>query len=221
MPFNIKRNLFLQANFKIMDSFFVGFGIAFMGLVPPGMLNMSAVRIALEDGLREALKFSVGACLVVGIHSFIAMTFSVYLNNHPSIIELLKVLSVLVFFALSGFFFMQSKKKFDVEVKKQKGNKILNGFIMSNMNMLGIPFYCGASLALSAKNPSILDGSAKFILVLGAILGAFTLFSIYSLFAKIVKTKLSFISENINLILAVFFFFLGSLVLLKIFLKNI
>jgi threonine/homoserine/homoserine lactone efflux protein len=193
---------------NVVKSFIIGFSIGFIGLLPPGMLNMSSLRVSLENGLKEAIKFSIGASLVVGIHSFIAFTFSNYLQQHPEIIARLKWLGIFVFFILSILFFRKSRQKQNLRGKESKGNMIRNGFLLSNMNMLGIPFYLGASIALGTKTPEILTGIGKTFLVSGAMFGAFTLFSCYSIFAKLIKTRISYIAENINLILSILFFIL-------------
>jgi threonine/homoserine/homoserine lactone efflux protein len=193
---------------KRLESFIIGFGISFMGLLPPGMLNMSSVRVSLESGLREALKFSFGASAVVGLHSFIAFSFSKYLSQHPEIIAQLKGIGLIIILILSIYFYKKSRTKEEYKGKESKGNMMWNGFFLSNMNMLGIPFYFGASIALGSKKPEILSGIGKTFLVAGAMLGAFTLFSSYSLFAKVIKRRILFITENINLILSVLFFIL-------------
>ncbi len=46
--------------------------MAFGGLLPPGILNMTAVRSTIETNKRSGLFFSLGAALIVIPQSFIA-----------------------------------------------------------------------------------------------------------------------------------------------------
>jgi len=44
---------------------FYGVVMAYFGLISPGMLNMTALKIRINVGKIESLKFSLGACIIV------------------------------------------------------------------------------------------------------------------------------------------------------------
>ena len=46
-------------------NFFVGYLASFIGLIPPGLLNMTAAKIGVKQGRKPALIFSVGVIGVV------------------------------------------------------------------------------------------------------------------------------------------------------------
>lgn len=194
---------------------FFGFIMSFGGLLAPGMLNMTAVRTSIERGKKAGIVFSAGAASFVFVQASIALIFANYLNNHPEIIENLKIAATVVFFLLAIFFFIQARKKFNSEGKQKKGNYFLIGLLMSSMNMLAIPFYLGISTYLSTKGQIILKQPHITIFVVGAVLGAFFLFVIYASFATVIQNKAQFIAKNINYILSVLFLFLGLLTLIK------
>ena len=195
---------------------FFGFIMAFVGLLAPGMLNMTAVRTSIENGKKAGIVFSGGAASVVFLQASIALIFTNYLNQHPEIIEKLKIAGVVVFFILAIFFFLQARKSSKAEGKARKGNLFFIGMFMSSMNMLAIPFYLGMSTFLSAKEQLILEQPYITIYVLGAALGAFMLFVTYVSLATIIVKKVQFIAKNINYILSVLFLILASLTLVKI-----
>ncbi|MCF6223063.1 MAG: LysE family transporter [Flavobacteriaceae bacterium] len=195
---------------------FLGFVMAFISLVPPGMLNMTAVRTAIEKNRKSAIFFSFGAAIIVIPQAYIALAFAKYFVKHPEIIDRLTIAGIVVLFVLSVFFFFQARKKFKGEGKEKKGNFILIGMFMSTMNMLAIPFYLVLSSVLETKGLLIMSQPYISIFVGGVFFGAFALFTLYVIFASIIEKKAQFIARNINYILSILFFVLGILTLIKI-----
>lgn len=200
---------------QYISHLFLGFIMAFVSLVPPGMLNMTAVRTRIERNKKDALLFSLGAALVVIPQAYIALAFAKYFVKHPEVVDRLKIAGIVVLFTLSVFFFFQARKKFKGEGKKRKGNFILVGMFMSVMNMLAIPFYLVLSSVLEKKGLLIMNQPYISIFVGGVFLGALSLFVVYVLFAAVIERKAQFIARNINYILSVLFLGLGILTLIN------
>lgn len=190
--------------------------MAYIGLLPPGMLNMTTVRTTIEKGSRAGLLFALGAASVVLIQASVALIGANYLNKNPEVIESLKVAGVVVFMLLAIFFFIQARKKFKAEGKEKQGNFFFTGLFMSSINMLAIPFYFGWSAVFSAKGWLIMEQPYILIFVIGAMLGAFALLLTYSGFANVIVKRAQFIARNINYILSVVFVFLGISTLLNV-----
>ncbi len=195
---------------------FWGFVMAFLGLLAPGMLNMTAVRTSIENGRRSGIIFSAGAASVVFIQASIALIFANYLNHHPEIIEQLQMAGIFVFILLAIFFFLQAKKQFKAKGKANKNNIFFTGMLLSSMNMLAIPFYLGLSTYLSARGNLVLKQPYIILFVIGAVLGAFSLFATYTYFSNFIVRRAQFIAKNINYILSILFVLLAITTLLKI-----
>ena len=192
----------------------IGFLSAFIGLLAPAMLNMTAARTSIEKGKRAGIQFAAGAASVVFLQGFIAVTFAKYLVANPEIIT--KVAAVVVLFGLSIFFFLQARKKFKVKGKQKKGNNFITGFLMSSLNMLAIPFYLAMATLAESKGWMEIEKPFSIIFVFGAVLGAFSLFSIYAVFAEKIAKKAAFIAKNINYILSVLFIVLAMFTFIKL-----
>ncbi|WP_299522868.1 hypothetical protein [uncultured Lutibacter sp.] len=190
--------------------------MAYFGLISPGMLNMTALKIRINTGKAESLKFALGASSIVFFQAGIALFFADYFANNPKIIEILKVAGVFVFFALAIFFFFLSRKKMTSNFKNTNQNYFVRGLAMSSVNMLAIPFYLGLSIYLVSVNKIVIQQPYIFLFVIGAAIGSFLLFYTYILFAKIIIKKVSFIATNINIILSILFLGLGILTLIKL-----
>ncbi|MEE9439197.1 MAG: LysE family transporter, partial [Saprospiraceae bacterium] len=187
----------------------VGFGAAFVGLLAPSMLNMTAARTSIEKGKSAGIQFAAGAASVVFIQGFLAVTFAKYLVAHPEIIMQLKKAAIFVLLGLAVFFFIQARKQFNAEGKKKKGSSFLSGIAMSSLNMLAIPFYLTMATLAETKGWMEIKMPYSLIYVIGAVLGAFSLFATYASFANIIANKAQFIAKNINYILSGLFIFLA------------
>ncbi len=206
---------FLIISMSYLVHIALGFVMAFLSLIPPGMLNMTAVRTTIEKNRNEGIWFSLGAALIVIPQAFIALVFARYFSEHPEVVQRLQLAGIVVLFLLSIVFFFQARKKFKGEGTKRQGKSFWIGMLMSAMNMLAIPFYLVLSSVL--ENRGLLNTEQPFInlFVSGVFLGAFTLFFVYVQFAQIIVKRAQFIARNINYILSLLFFVLGILTLIK------
>ena len=193
-----------------------GYVCAFLGLTPPGMLNMTSVRTALEKGPRSGMWFALGAALVVIPQAFIALVFARYFAEHPEVVERLNYAGLAVLFLLSVVFFFQARKKFKGEGSRKKGKSFVVGALMSSMNMLAIPFYLVLSSVLENRGLLITEQPYINLFVTGVFLGAFSLFMVYVKFAAVIQKRAQFIARNINYILSALFLVLGILTLIKV-----
>lgn len=193
----------------VLLHFIVGFLMAYIGLLPPGMLNMTTARTTLLHGINKSLRFASGACIIVGIHGVIAFYFAEFLKTNPQIIANLRIAGMFVLAGLSYFFWKKAKSQFRISGKEDLKNPFIAGLVMSSLNMLGIPFYLGMSTILASKELIILEWPYNMFLTMGATLGSFTLFMTYGYFANVIDKKIGFISKNINLILSIVFLILS------------
>ena len=196
---------------------FYGIVIAYLAMISPGMLNMTALKVRIESGKLESFKFSLGAAIIILIQAGIALFFADYFVKNPAIIEQFKIIGVFVFFILAIFFYYLSRKKIDPKASTGKGNFFIKGLVMSSLNMLSIPFYLAFSIFLAEKGYIIIKQPNILFYVGGIFIGALLLFYTYVHFAELITKKVSFIAKNINLILSGLFVVLGIMTLVRLF----
>ncbi len=196
--------------------FLIGFIMAYVGLLPPGMMNMTAMRNAILHGLRPALQFAAGAASIVLIQAFLALYFANHLNAHPDILVTLKKVAVVVFVVLAWHFFRMSRKPPGQKTKTVQQGLYLAGVAMASMNMLAIPFFFGYSAILELNGWIRIASPFYFFFVTGAAMGAFALFSTYARFATYISARIGLIARNINLILSLLFVVLSVVTLLSL-----
>jgi threonine/homoserine/homoserine lactone efflux protein len=180
------------------------------------MLNMTALKISIETGRPESLRFSAGAAFVVFIQASIALIFVDFFVRRPEIVSFLEGAAVFVFFGLAVGFYLLSRKK--VKVSQEKTRRyFLRGMGMSSLNMLAIPYYLALGLYLAAEGKLQLELLYKLLFTTGAALGTMLLFFTYVSFGRKIAMRVAFIVRNINLILSMLFIVLGILALVQSF----
>ena len=187
--------------------------IAFIGMVPPGMLNMTALKIRMERGRPESYKYAFGATSIIFFQAAVAVVFADFFIKNPFVIDYLRLIGIVVFFILAGVFYALSKREINIdsEEQKPKGKYFMRGAGMSALNMLAVPFYLAIAMYLASESKLILEPTYKFLFAIGAALGAAILFYIYISSSNLISRKASFIARNINIILSVLFLVLAVL----------
>ena len=187
----------------------LGFGVAFSTTLLPGLLNMTAAKVSILEGRRNALIFSTGAAIVVLLQAYIAVTFAKLINSRPDIVSLLEEVGVLIFFILTVYFLLISKKKKPkaadavAKIRSKTGNFFL-GMALSALNFFPIPFYVFVSISLSTAKIFLFTNFYIFFFVIGAMGGAFLVFYLYIVFFKKFEHRTEFFMRNIN-------YFIGSI----------
>ena len=87
----------------ITPLFFV-FLCAFVGITPPGLINMTAAKVNHKEGKRNALWFIFGALLVICIQVFFSILFAKIINRRPDLVALLREIGFCIFTALTIYF---------------------------------------------------------------------------------------------------------------------
>ena len=81
-----------------------GFVAAVIGIIPPGLINLTAAKVSLVDGKKRAMVFVLGALLVIFVQTYISVIFAQYINNHKEIVVLLREIGLVIFSLLSIYF---------------------------------------------------------------------------------------------------------------------
>lgn len=196
----------------ILTAVLAGLSMALIGFITPAMLNMNAVRNALEKGVGAGIMYSIGAALINATQALIAFSFLKYFDANPEVIEWLKRGGAFVLFGLSYFFYTKSKKAVGVKDSSRSLHPFAEGMLLSTLNMLALPYYFAASFALDSAGTLDIVSPINYYMTGGVFLGGLIMFSGYSVMADRVAKRIEWISKNINLLLAVLFLALGLLV---------
>lgn len=189
---------------NLIISLFSGFISAFIGITPPGLLNMTAAKVSLKEGRRNAFWFVSGALVVIFIQVYLAVLFARIINARPDIILLLREVGFGIFGSLTVYFLWIAKqpKIKKPKIKKQsKKKRFFLGMLLSALNFFPIPYYVFVSVSLYSYTVFSFDVTSVFTFVSGAVLGSVLVFYFYIAFFQKIEKKADYLLRNMNKII--------------------
>lgn len=163
-------------------NFIVGYLASLIGLIPPGLLNMTAAKIGVKQGRKPAMVFSLGVLIVVCLQTGLGLAFARYIERHPEVVDLLQKVALGIFLALTFYFFVLAKdtrREIPKGVKRSKTNRFLYGLLLSALNLLPIPYWVYVSISLSALGWFFFDPLVIGWAILGSAMGTFSMLLLY------------------------------------------
>lgn len=162
---------------KLLRLFWLGMMISFVGTLPLGTLNISAMQISVSDGTKPALLFALGALLVEVIYVRLSLVAMNWISGKKKIFRILEWATVILIFALavSSFFAAAHPSVQKNVILSNSIHRFWLGVMLSAINPLQIPFWFGWSTALFSRK--ILESKAAhfnvytFGIGLGTLLG--------------------------------------------------
>ncbi len=182
---------------------------ASLGVIPPGMLNISIASLSITQNKKQAIQFLYGAILIVFVQSYIGFYFAKYFESHPQITSNLKVIATVIFSLLTIYFIGKGvQDKFssqNIDFSKTRDHKSISNFwrgiLLSSLNLFPIPYYVFISLFLGTLIKIQYDFFTAIIFSFGAMLGSGIIFWGYAAYFKNKENKMSFFIHNINFII--------------------
>jgi threonine/homoserine/homoserine lactone efflux protein len=188
----------------LITSLFLGFVTAFIGITPPGLINMTAAKVNLKEGKKSALWFVFGAVIIIFGQAYLAILFARYIDSRPEVIILLREAGFVVFTILTIYFLWIAKKP---KVKNGKIKKISTtkrfflGMLLSALNFFPIPYYVFVSVTLASYKLFSFEMIPVFVFVNGVVLGSFLVFYCYITFFEKIENKTDYLIKNMNTII--------------------
>jgi len=189
---------------NLIISLFSGFISAFIGITPPGLLNMTAAKVGMKEGRRNAFWFVSGAVLVIFVQVYLAVLFARIINTRPDIILLLREVGFGIFGTLTVYFLWIAKKPKikQPKIKKYSEKKrFFLGMLLSVLNFFPVPYYVFVSISLSSYALFSFDITSVFLFVSGAVLGSALVFYFYIIFFEKIEKRADYLLKNMNTII--------------------
>ena len=181
--------------------FFLGLIIALIGVVPPGLLNMTAAKVSLKEGHSRGIIFSIGVCLIVFLQTYIAAMFARYLSNHPNTVEILRQVAFVIFVLITIYYLFISKSnpKPDLEPHaKSKPSRFFQGMFLSAINVFPIPYQAYMTITIAGFGWFAFDAISILTYCSGAATGTFVMLYVYIFFFDKIKNKNLTSQKNMN-----------------------
>ena len=183
---------------------FFGFFAALVGVSLPGLLNMTAVKIANQQGRKSVTLYVGGALCVILLQTYIAVFFARLIESSPFITEILQEIGLFIFGALTIYFLGFAKKKDNGKPAKTlayQKNPFVYGFFLASINLFSIPYYVFLSITLFSYDYAMNEKLNNLFFSIGVTLGSALMFYLYVLLFKKSSEEDTFVMRNINYII--------------------
>lgn len=184
--------------------FFLGLIIAFVSVIPPGLLNMTAAKISLKEGSNRGILFSIGVCVIVCLQTYLAAIFAKYLSNHPEVIEILQRVAFVIFVLITIYYLLLARKqpKPNVEANiRSKHSRFFQGILLSALNVFPIPYQAYMTLTIASFGWLTFETYSIIAYVAGAASGTFVMLYIYIFFFDKIKNEKLTSQKNMNYVI--------------------
>jgi len=172
---------------SILINFIIGLVASFVGVIPPGLLNMSAAKISMKEGRKKAFLFSLGVAVVVLIQTFIALIFARYIDRNPDVVDMLQKVALGIFLSLTIYFFFIAKDKPTETIKEvnhSKTNRFFSGMFLAALNLLPLPYWVYISITFSSFGWFSFSQPELWACVIGSAIGTFMVLVLYAWFFR-------------------------------------
>lgn len=199
--------------------FLITYFAALLGVVPPGLVNMSVAKTCVQRGKKAGMFVAVGASIVVLIQALIAILLAKYIFNNPFVQNILLRTGLVIFILMMVYFFvMAQRKRKQVEVSDTTGTKsIMKGMAIAALNIFPIPYFCAIGAALNVGGNVDYHIFQILIFILAASLGTFSTLYFYVIFFIRIEEKAVFFSKYSNYFMAILMLILVIITLFRIF----
>lgn len=184
--------------------FLITYFAALLGVVPPGLVNMSVAKTCVKRGKKNGIYVAVGASFVVLIQALIAILLARYIFNNPIVQNVLLRSGLVIFMIMMVYFLIMAKRKQkEVEVSPTSGvRSILKGVMIGALNVFPIPYFVALGAALNVNGNVEYHLLNNTVFVLAASLGTFTTLYLYALFFAKIEAQGTFFARYSNYFMA-------------------
>ena len=189
---------------------------ALIGVIPPGLVNMTVAKTCVEKGKRNGMYVAIGSTIIVLIQAFIAILLAKYIFDHPFVKKMMLRAGLVIFSILAIYFFIKARSKKKIShSKKANANSILKGMLVAVLNIFPIPYFVAIAGAMNVSSGVEYDWSMIISFAFAAALGSFTTLYLYVLSFLKIEEKVEQVAKYSNYFMAVLMFILVVITVIR------
>lgn len=199
--------------------FLITYFAALIGVVPPGLVNMTVAKTCVEHGKKNGMYVAVGATIVIFFQALVAVLLAKYIFDHPYVKNIILRAGLVIFIILTVYFFIKARKDSEIvsDTTISNRNSILRGMLISVLNVFPIPYFVAIGAALNVGGGISYDILLMLTFVLAASLGSFTTLYLYVLSFHKIEDKTSIFTKYSNYFMTLLMLILVIITLIRIF----
>ncbi len=198
---------------KALKNIAVGFLVSFIGSIPLGYLNIVGFEVYSKTGIENLGFYLLGVISIEVFVIYFTLIFANKLLQNKKLLKYIELFSIFFMFLLAYIFYSQSEAKVEEENVLEKYSNYspyLIGVVLSCLNVIQIPFWCGWNLYLINGNYVEAKSNLKFLYVIGTLLGTFFGMLAFVLFLNLVTESSNGLSKYLmSHIIPLFFIGMG------------
>ncbi len=199
---------------EITAAFLFAFAFSFLGSIPPGTLNLTALHLGLEKKLNVAWRFAIAAALVEYPYAWIAVKFSRLILHSTSITNNLHLITAVVMITLGLINIIAARRPTDFS-KRYSHSGFRKGIVLGILNPLAIPYWVAITAYLESHNWITIDNSITLHgYLLGVSLGAGSLLILLAYLTKHISKSIQ--HKNIKMVPGIILIILGLYALFEL-----
>jgi threonine/homoserine/homoserine lactone efflux protein len=192
----------------MIELFFSAMLVSFLGQLPFGNMNLTATQLAVQEGYKNAWKYSIGIVIIEVIYLRLALTAMDWVVANQLIFKIMSWLTVVVFLGLGILSLVIAKK----QTKEKKGlllnnklDRFLLGVSVSAINPVQIPFWFIWSTQL--LNSGVLKTTPLYFNLFtdGAAIGSIAGLVVYMYGGRWIINKMKASNKQLNVFMGIVF----------------
>lgn len=199
----------------LLLTFVVAIVVSFLGYIPPGNINLTAMQLSINKNIKQAVIFITTFSVFEAFFTYILMRFAAWFAEKESVLHLLNWALIGIFILLGIVTWNKSKQAAPKHKEYTKGASIRTGILLGVFNPIQIPFWAIVGTYVISHGWITTQGLGLQIFALGSGIGAFICLYLYAHFAKFIQEKFSLSSKLINHAIALVFFTLAAITLVR------
>ena len=187
--------------------FLITFFASLVGVIPPGLVNMTVAKTCLERGKRSGIIVALGASVVVIFQAWVAIQLARYIFDDRWMYDMLLRTGLVNFLLLGIYFFIKARKRSQKKKLKLAKHGVVRSFfkgaMISTFNILPIPYFCAVGTALNLNGTVDYDISTIVTFITAAGAGTFVMLYIYALSFLNIEIKEEQFAKRSNYFMAI------------------
>jgi hypothetical protein len=190
---------------KYIKNIVAGFCVSFAGAIPFGYLNLIGSKIFATNGGEALFAFVIGVVIIEMIIIYASLHAAKWFIAQKKFLTATKVFSVIFLAALSVWFFLKTSERTTNEIPVIAGNFFWAGLLLSAINFLQIPFWCGWSVVLLSKKKISTSVANSLLYVAAAGAGTVAAMLLFALLFQWALVQFTLSAYIINKSMAIIF----------------
>ncbi|SKC76170.1 LysE family translocator [Ohtaekwangia koreensis] len=135
---------------EVIVVFALAFFFSFIGSIPPGTINLTIIKLGLEQRMNIAWKFAIASAIIEYPYAWLAIKFEEWITSSPLILDNLQLLTAIVMTLLGVVSLWPSDTPSALAEKFNKSG-FRRGIVLSILNPLAIPYWLGITAYLKGQ----------------------------------------------------------------------